>query len=148
MSVRSVNAISHYTDWTIGHVHSGALGWVSMISVGAIYYIWPRLTERPLYSMKLVNWHYWVSTVGTLLYVTSLWIAGIMQSLMWRQIKPDGSLAYSFVETMNALQPYYVVRLVGGALFLSGMVLMAYNLYRTSAQPADSVTRDAQPVAA
>jgi cytochrome c oxidase cbb3-type subunit 1 len=146
MSIRSVNALSHYTDWTIGHVHSGALGWVAMISIAAIYYMWPRLVDRPLYSMKLVNWHYWVSTIGTLLYVTSMWIAGIMQGLMWQQVKPDGSLTYTFVETMNALQPYYLVRLAGGALFLTGMLLMAYNMYRTASQPA-ATAEDAPPAA-
>jgi cytochrome c oxidase cbb3-type subunit 1 len=141
LSVRSVNSLSHYTDWTIGHVHSGALGWVTMISVAAIYYLWPRLMgKQAIYSTKLINWHYWVSTIGTLLYVTALWIAGIMQGLMWRQVKPDGSLAYTFVETMNAMQPYYLVRLAGGALFLSGMLLMAYNMVKTatSVPAADS----------
>ncbi|MEB3330654.1 MAG: cbb3-type cytochrome c oxidase subunit I, partial [Candidatus Sericytochromatia bacterium] len=136
LSVRSVNALSHYTDWTIGHVHSGALGWVTMISVAAIYYMWPRLVGKPLYSMKLVNWHFWISTLGTLLYVTSLWIAGLMQGLMWRQVKADGSLTYTFVETMNALQPYYIVRFVGGTLFLVGMLVMAYNTARTATSPA------------
>jgi cytochrome c oxidase cbb3-type subunit 1 len=110
--------------------------------------MWPRLVGKPLYSMKLVNWHYWVSTIGTILYVTSLWIAGVMQSLMWRQIKPDGSLAYTFVDTMNALQPYYLVRLAGGALFLGGMVLMAYTMYKTSAQKGVQAGPDAQPLAA
>ena len=148
MSVRSVNALSHYTDWTTGHVHVGALGWVAMISIAAIYYMWPRLMDRPLYSMKLVNWHFWVSTIGTVLYATSMWIAGIMQGLMWRQVKPDGSLAYTFVETMNALQPYYMVRLLGGALFLSGMLLMAYNMYRTAAQPAEAAEGPAAPAVA
>jgi cytochrome c oxidase cbb3-type subunit 1 len=148
MSIRSVNALSHYTDWTIGHVHSGALGWVTMISVAAIYYMWPRLVGKPLYSLKLVNWHFWVSTIGTVLYITSLWIAGIMQGLMWRQVKADGSLAYTFVETMNALQPYYLVRLAGGALFFSGMVLMAYNMIKTSRQKAVASGPDALPVAA
>lgn len=138
LSVRSVNALSHYTDWTIGHVHSGALGWVTMISVAAIYYMWPRMVNRPLYSMKLVNWHFWISTIGTLLYITSLWIAGIMQGLMWRQVKADGSLTYTFVETMNALQPYYLVRFVGGTLFMVGMFLMLYNLIRTAQAPAAS----------
>jgi cytochrome c oxidase cbb3-type subunit 1 len=138
LSVRSVNALSHYTDWTIGHVHSGALGWVSMISVAAIYYMWPRLVGRPLHSMKLVTWHFWISTIGTLLYITSLWIAGIMQGLMWRQVKADGSLTYTFVETMNALQPYYLVRFLGGGLFLVGMFVMAYNMYRTATAPAAS----------
>jgi cytochrome c oxidase cbb3-type subunit 1 len=135
LSVRSVNSLSHFTDWTIAHVHSGALGWVTFISVGAIYHLWPRLVERPLYSLKLVNWHFWVSTVGTVLYISSLWIAGIMQGLMWRQFKADGSLAYSFAQTMEAMHPYYLVRLVGGGLFLAGMVLMAYNLVMTSRQP-------------
>ena len=146
MSIRSVNSLSHYTDWTTGHVHVGALGWVAMISVAAIYYMWPRLVNRPLYSMKLVNWHFWVSTIGTVLYATSMWIAGIMQGLMWRQVKADGSLTYTFVETMNALQPYYMVRALGGALFLAGMLLMAYNMYRTAAQPAQDAA--SVPVAA
>jgi cytochrome c oxidase cbb3-type subunit 1 len=136
LSVRSVNSLSHFTDWTIAHVHSGALGWVTMISVGAIYHLWPRLVNKPLYSLKLVNWHFWVSTIGTVLYISSLWIAGIMQGLMWRQFKDDGSLAYSFAQTMEAMHPYYLVRLLGGGLFLAGMVLMAYNLIRTSRQPA------------
>ncbi|MFN3428700.1 MAG: cytochrome-c oxidase, cbb3-type subunit I [Candidatus Sericytochromatia bacterium] len=148
MSIRSVNSLSHYTDWTVGHVHAGALGWVTMISVAAIYYMWPRLVNKPLYSLKMVNWHFWVSTIGTVLYITSLWIAGIMQGLMWRQVKPDGSLAYTFVETMNALQPYYMVRLAGGALFLGGMVLMAYIMVKTATQKAVEVGPDAQPVAA
>jgi cytochrome c oxidase cbb3-type subunit 1 len=149
MSIRSDNALSHYTDWTVGHVHSGALGWVTMISVAAIYYMWPRLLNKPLYSLKMVNWHFWVSTIGTVLYITSLWIAGIMQGLMWRQVKPDGSLAYTFVETMNALQPYYLVRLAGGALFLGGMVLMAYNMYKTAAQKdVAAAGPEAAPVAA
>jgi cytochrome c oxidase cbb3-type subunit 1 len=133
LAIRSVNALSHYTDWTIAHVHGGALGWVTMVSVGAIYYLWPRLFEQPaLYSTRLVNWHYWSATVGATLYVVALWIAGIMQGLMWRQLKPDGSLAYTFVETMNALHPYFVMRLAGGALFLLGMFVMAYNLYKTT----------------
>ena len=144
MSIRSVNALSHYTDWTIGHVHSGALGWVTMISVAAIYYLWPRLMgKKEMFSTKLINWHFWVSTIGTILYITSLWIAGIMQGLMWRQIKPDGSLAYTFVETMHALQPYYLVRLGGGALFLAGMLLMAYNLYKTATMRDTAVTPSA-----
>jgi cytochrome c oxidase cbb3-type subunit 1 len=148
MSVRSVNALSHYTDWTIGHVHSGALGWVSMISIGALYYMWPRLVNRPMYSVKLINWHFWISTIGTVLYVTSMWIAGIMQGLMWAQVKPDGSLAYTFVETMNALQPYYLVRLGGGTLFFAGMLLMAYNFYRTAAQPVAAQDAPVQRLAA
>jgi cytochrome c oxidase cbb3-type subunit 1 len=136
LSVRSVNSLSHFTDWTIAHVHSGALGWVTMISVGAIYHLWPRLEHKPLYSLKLVNWHFWISTIGTVLYISSLWIAGIMQGLMWRQFKADGSLAYSFAQTMEAMHPYYLVRLAGGGLFLAGMVLMAYNLIQTSRQAA------------
>ncbi|HEY9721518.1 MAG TPA: cbb3-type cytochrome c oxidase subunit I, partial [Oscillatoriaceae cyanobacterium] len=137
LSVRSVNALSHFSDWTIAHVHSGALGWVSMISVGTLYYLWPRLANKPLYSLKLVNWHFWISTVGTLLYVTSLWTGGIMQGLMWRQLKPDGSLAYTWVQTMDALHPFYVIRLIGGVLFVAGMFVMVYNLFKTSTQAVD-----------
>ncbi|MEM7123466.1 MAG: cytochrome-c oxidase, cbb3-type subunit I [Pseudomonadota bacterium] len=132
MSIKAVNALSHYTDWTIGHVHSGALGWVAYISFGAIYYLFPKLWGRErLYSLKLVNWHFWISTVGILLYIIAMWISGIMQGLMWRTYDTLGFLQYSFVETVVAMHPFYVVRAMGGALFLIGALIMVYNLWRT-----------------
>ncbi|MDJ0956005.1 MAG: cytochrome-c oxidase, cbb3-type subunit I [Arenicellales bacterium] len=133
MSIKTVNALSHYTDWTIGHVHSGALGWVGFISIGAMYYLIPRLFNRELYSLKLVETHFWIATVGIVLYITAMWISGIMQGLMWRAVNPDGTLTYSFVESVQAMHPYYVVRFVGGLLYLSGMLIMAYNIARTIA---------------
>ena len=138
MSIKTVNALSHYTDWTIGHVHSGALGWVAMISIGAMYFLIPRLFSRKLYSLKLVETHFWISTIGIVLYITSMWIAGVMQGLMWRAVNSDGTLTYSFVESVQAMHPFYIVRTLGGAFFFAGMVLMAYNLWRTviGAKPA------------
>ena len=134
MSIKAVNALSHYTDWTIGHVHSGALGWVAYISFGALYCLVPWLwNRREVYSLKLVEWHFWISTLGIVLYITSMWVAGIMQGLMWRAYNALGFLEYSFVETVEAMQPYYLVRAVGGVLFLIGALLMAYNLAMTVA---------------
>ncbi|MDR1889912.1 MAG: cytochrome-c oxidase, cbb3-type subunit I [Zoogloeaceae bacterium] len=134
MSIKSVNALSHYTDWTVGHVHSGALGWVAMVSVGALYYLLPRLFGRQqMYSVKLITLHFWVATIGIVLYVASMWIAGVMQGLMWRAVNPDGTLAYSFAEAVKATYPYWTVRLVGGTLFLVGMIIMAYNMFKTIA---------------
>ncbi|MCC6202184.1 MAG: cbb3-type cytochrome c oxidase subunit I, partial [Gammaproteobacteria bacterium] len=140
MSIKTVNALSHYTDWTIGHVHSGALGWVAMITIGALYYLIPRLFGRALYSTKLVEWHFWISTVGIVLYISSMWVAGIMQGLMWRAVNPDGTLTYSFVQSVQAMHPYYIIRFLGGLLFFSGMVIMAVNLWRTvaGAKPVDA----------
>jgi cytochrome c oxidase cbb3-type subunit 1 len=132
MSIRDVNALSHYTDWTIGHVHSGALGWVAFISFGAMYYLVPVLWKRSgLYSIRLVAWHYWIATLGIVLYITSMWVAGIMQGLMWRAYDQFGFLQYSFVESVVAVHPYYVIRLLGGVLFLIGGLIMAYNLIMT-----------------
>jgi cytochrome c oxidase cbb3-type subunit 1 len=132
MSIKEVNALSHYTDWTIGHVHSGALGWVAFISFGALYHLVPVLWKRPeLYSMRLVSLHLWVSTLGIVLYITAMWIAGIMQGLMWRSYDDMGFLTYSFAETVQALHPYYLIRALGGALYLAGMLIMVYNLYKT-----------------
>ena len=136
MSIKTVNALSHYTDWTIGHVHSGALGWVAFISFGAMYYLIPRLFSRELYSIKLVEVHFWVSTIGIVLYITSMWVAGIMQGLMWRAVNPDGTLTYSFVESVLAMHPFYIIRFLGGLLFLAGAVVMAYNLWKTIREPA------------
>ena len=138
MSIKTVNALSHYTDWTIGHVHSGALGWVALVSMGAMYYLIPRLFGRELYSLKLVEVHFWTATIGIVLYIASMWVAGIMQGLMWRAVNADGTLTYSFVESVQAMHPYYIVRTLGGAFFLLGAVVMAYNLWRTIA--------DAKPV--
>ncbi len=132
MSVKAVNSLSHYTDWTIGHVHSGALGWVAMISFGAVYCMVPWLWKRPrLYSMRLVEWHFWVSTLGILLYITAMWVSGITQGLMWRAYDSLGFLQYAFVETVEAMHPYYAIRATGGTLFFLGSLIMAYNIWRT-----------------
>jgi cytochrome c oxidase cbb3-type subunit 1 len=133
MSIKTVNALSHYTDWTIGHVHSGALGWVALISLGAMYYLVPRLFGRELYSLKLVEVHFWVATVGIVLYITAMWVSGVMQGLMWRAVNQDGTLTYSFVESVQAMHPFYVIRFLGGLAFLAGTVVMAYNLWKTVA---------------
>lgn len=131
MAIKTVNALSHYTDWTIGHVHSGALGWVGMISMGAMYHMIPRLFNREIYSVKLIDTHFWLATIGIVLYITAMWISGIMQGLMWRAVNEDGTLIYSFVETVVAMHPYYMIRLLGGLIYLSGMILMAYNVFQT-----------------
>jgi cytochrome c oxidase cbb3-type subunit 1 len=132
MSIKAVNSLSHYTDWTIGHVHSGALGWVAFISFGAIYHLVPILWKRKeLYSMRLVNMHLWIATIGIVLYITSMWIAGIMQGLMWRAYDSMGFLEYSFVETVAAMHPYYLIRALGGVLYLTGMLIMVYNCWKT-----------------
>jgi len=132
MSIKAVNSLSHYTDWGIGHVHSGSLGWVAFVSFGALYHLVPVLWKRTsLYSMRLVSYHFWIATVGIVLYITSMWISGIMQGLMWRAYDNLGFLQYSFVETVAAMHPYYVIRASGGVLFLTGALIMAYNFYRT-----------------
>jgi cytochrome c oxidase cbb3-type subunit I len=132
MSIKAVNSLSHYTDWTIGHVHSGALGWVAYISFGAIYCLVPWLWNRErLYSLKLVNWHFWISTIGIVLYISAMWVSGILQGLMWRAYTNLGFLEYSFVETVEAMHPFYMIRALGGALFLFGALLMAWNLWMT-----------------
>ncbi len=132
MSIKAVNSLSHYTDWTIGHVHSGALGWVAYISFGAIYCLVPWLwNRRELYSIKLVNWHFWISTLGIVFYITAMWVSGIMQGLMWRAYTELGFLEYSFVETVAAMKPYYIIRALGGALFLTGGLIMAWNIWMT-----------------
>jgi len=132
MSVKAVNSLSHYTDWTIGHVHSGALGWVGYVSFGALYCLVPWVFNRKqLYSLKLVDWHFWVSTLGIVLYISAMWVSGIMQGLMWRAYTELGFLEYSFIETVEAMHPYYLIRAAGGGLFLVGSLIMAYNLYMT-----------------
>jgi len=139
MSIKTVNSLSHYTDWTIGHVHSGALGWVAMISVGSLYYMIPRLYGRAeMFSMRLVTLHFWIATTGVVLYIAAMWIAGVMQGLMWRAVNVDGTLTYTFVESVKATYPFYAIRLLGGLMFLSGMFIMAYNTWKT--------VRDTQPV--
>jgi len=132
MSIKTVNALSHYTDWTVGHVHSGALGWVAMVSIGSMYYLIPRLFGREsMFSMKLVELHFWIATIGVVLYIAAMWIAGVMQGLMWRAVNADGTLTYSFIESVERTYPFYYVRLIGGALFLTGMLLMAFNVWKT-----------------
>jgi cytochrome c oxidase cbb3-type subunit 1 len=132
MAIKTVNALSHYTDWTIGHVHSGALGWVAMMTIGSLYSLIPTLYGlKSMYSVLLVSIHFWLATFGVILYATFMWIAGIMQGLMWRAVNEDGTLTYSFVQAVEATWPYYVGRLVGGLMFFIGMLLMAYNTYKT-----------------
>ena len=132
MSIKTVNALSHYTDWTIGHVHSGALGWVGLITIGSMYYLIPRLFgQKQMYSMKAVEVHFWTATIGIVIYIAAMWIAGVMQGLMWRAVNPDGTLTYTFVESVKATYPFYVLRLAGGLLYLGGMLVMLWNTYKT-----------------
>ncbi|EJL6524238.1 cytochrome-c oxidase, cbb3-type subunit I [Vibrio cholerae] len=146
MSIKTVNALSHYTDWTIGHVHSGALGWVAMVSIGSVYHLIPRLFgQERMYSVSLINAHFWLATIGTVLYIVAMWISGVMQGLMWRAVNSDGTLTYSFVESVQASYPFYTVRFIGGFIFLSGMFLMAYNAYKTISSPKNSLKAIVQP---
>ncbi len=132
MSIKTVNALSHYTDWTIGHVHSGALGWVAMMTIGTMYCLIPRLYNKTaMHSTKLIDVHFWTSTIGVVLYAVSMWIAGITQGLMWRALNDDGTLTYSFIESIKFTYPYYGIRLLGGLVFFSGMLVMVYNVYMT-----------------
>ena len=133
MAIKTVNSLSHYTDWTIGHVHSGALGWVAMVSIGAMYHLLPIMFgKQKMYSTSLINVHFWMSTIGTVLYISSMWVNGILQGLMWRAYNTDGTLTYSFVESVEASYPGYLVRLIGGGMFFAGMLVMAYNMWQTS----------------
>jgi cytochrome c oxidase cbb3-type subunit I len=146
MSIKAVNSLSHYTDWTIGHVHSGALGWVGYISFGAIYCLVPWLWNKPgLYSLRLVNWHFWVSTLGIVLYISAMWVSGILQGLMWRAYTSLGFLEYSFIETVEAMHPFYVIRALGGALFLAGALIMIWNVWKTITAVADEREPAARP---
>ncbi|MEH6581949.1 MAG: cytochrome-c oxidase, cbb3-type subunit I [Halioglobus sp.] len=146
MAIKTVNALSHYTDWTIGHVHSGALGWVAMISIGSMYHLIPILFGKTaMYSTNLINLHFWMATIGTVLYITSMWVNGILQGLMWRAYNQDGTLTYTFVESVSASYPGYLVRMIGGAIFLGGMLLMAYNVYMTTRK---DLVPEAAPAAA
>ncbi len=136
MAIKTVNALSHYTDWTIGHVHSGALGWVAMVTIGTLYSLFPRLYGKTeMFSVPLIRVHFWLATVGVVLYITAMWIAGVMQGLMWRAVNDDGTLTYSFVESLEATMPYYGVRLLGGTIFLIGMFFMLYNVIKTIQGP-------------
>lgn len=145
MSIKTVNALSHDTDWTVGHVHSGALGWVAMISIGSMYHLIPKLFGlRSMYSTAMINLHFWLATIGTVLYIASMWVNGIMQGLMWRAVNTDGTLTYSFVESVEASHQGYFVRVIGGAIFLLGMLIMAVNVYLTVKQK-DAVAMDNVP---
>lgn len=146
MSIRAVNSLSHYTDWTIGHVHSGALGWVGFVSFGALYCLTPWLWKREgVYSKSLVEWHFWISTIGILFYICAMWVSGIVQGLMWRAYNDLGFLEYSFIQTVEAMKPFYIIRAFGGLLYLLGALLMAYNLWRTAR--GDVLARARQPAA-
>lgn len=142
MSIKAVNGLSHYTDWTIGHVHSGAMGWVGFISFGALYYLFPVLwKKKAVWSERLISWHFWVATLGIVFYITAMWVSGIMQGLMWRAYDELGFLQYSFAETVEAMHPYYVIRALGGVFYLTGALIMAFNLWKTvtegeAAEPA------------
>jgi len=140
MAIKTVNALSHYTEWTIGHVHSGALGWVAMISIGSNYYLIPRLFGREIYSKKLIEVHFWLATAGIALYIIAMWVGGVLQGLMWRAVNTDGTLTYSFIESVETMHPFYIVRFIGGLLFLLGMFFMAYNIWKTvsGAKPAEA----------
>ena len=143
MSIKTVNSLSHYTDWTIGHVHSGALGWVAMITIGCIYSLLPRvLNLKSMYSTRMIESHFWIHTLGVVLYIAAMWIAGVMQGLMWRATNDDGTLTYTFVESLKATYPYYLARVGGGVLVLSGRFLMAWNVFKTF-----GLARDVPPVA-
>ena len=148
MSIKTVNALSHNTDWTVGHVHSGALGWVAMISIGAIYHLIPKIFGKAqMYSTGLINVHFWMATIGTVLYIVSMWVNGILQGLMWRAVNQDGTLTYSFVQALDASHPGYLVRAIGGAVFLTGMLLMAYNVWQTVRGGSSVEAADAEPAA-
>jgi cytochrome c oxidase cbb3-type subunit 1 len=133
MSIKTVNALSHYTDWTVGHVHSGALGWVGLVTMGTMYYLIPRLFgQKKMYSVKAIEAHFWIATIGIVIYIAAMWIAGVMQGLMWRAVNVDGTLTYTFVESVKATYPFYVVRFSGGLLYLIGMLIMLWNTLKTA----------------
>jgi cytochrome c oxidase cbb3-type subunit 1 len=134
MAVKTVNSLSHFTNWTVGHVHSGALGWVALTCFATLYYLVPRLWHTRLYSVALAEAHFWIATLGIVLYVTPMWVSGVTQGLMWRAVNPDGSLTYSFADSVAAIRIYDVIRVGGGALFFSGALLMFYNVLMTIRQ--------------
>jgi cytochrome c oxidase cbb3-type subunit 1 len=147
MSIKTVNALSHYTDWTVGHVHSGALGWVGLISMGSMYYLIPRLFGRTeMHSVRAISLHFWIATIGIVLYIAAMWIAGVMQGLMWRAVSEDGTLTYTFVESVKATYPFYAIRLLGGVLYLAGMLIMAWNVFKTVAEAKPAQALIPQPV--
>ena len=149
MAIKSVNALSHYTDWTVGHVHSGALGWVAMVSIGAVYHLVPNLFgQARMYSIKLINTHFWVHTIGVVLYIVAMWISGVMQGLMWRAVNTDGTLTYSFVESVQESYPFYFVRFLGGCFVVAGMLIMAYNVFRTVTAKEGSLEAMPEPAKA
>jgi len=132
MAIKTINALSHYTDWTIGHVHSGALGWVGFIAMGGIYYLVPRLyNQTKMFSTRAIEFHFWLATIGVVLYISAMWIAGVAEGLMWRAMTDEGTLTYTFVEVVKATHPYYVIRVIGGGLYLSGMIIMLWNVLKT-----------------
>ena len=142
MSIKTVNALSHYTDWTVGHVHAGALGWVGFITMGSIYYLVPRLFgKQAMYSTRMIELHFWIATIGIVFYIAAMWIAGVMQGLMWRAVNADGTLTYTFVESVKATYPYYVIRFTGGLLYLGGMILMAWNVFMTARGGKEVIAR-------
>ena len=146
MAIKTVNALSHYTDWTIGHVHSGALGWVAMVSIGSLYHLIPILFGKArMYSNHLINVHFWLATIGVVLYIVAMWISGVMQGLMWRAVNSDGTLTYSFVESLEASYPFYFVRFIGGCFVVTGMLIMAYNCYRTIFGKEEHLQVESQP---
>jgi cytochrome c oxidase cbb3-type subunit 1 len=146
MSIKTVNALSHYTDWTIGHVHAGALGWVGFITIGTLYYLVPRMFgQTKMYSVKAIELHFWIATLGVVLYIASMWMAGVMQGLMWRAVNADGTLVYSFVESVKATYPFYMVRLGGGLLYLTGMGVMVWNVFKTARAGSYSPLRIPNP---
>jgi cytochrome c oxidase cbb3-type subunit 1 len=146
MSIKTVNALSHYTDWTVGHVHSGALGWVGLITMGSMYYLIPRLFGRTeMHSVRAISLHFWIATIGIVLYIAAMWIAGVMQGLMWRAVSDDGTLTYTFVESVKATYPFYAIRLLGGVLYLGGMLIMAWNTWKTVAEAKPSEALIPQP---
>jgi cytochrome c oxidase cbb3-type subunit 1 len=132
MSIKTVNSLSHYTDWTIGHVHAGALGWVAFITIGAVYSMLPKLFgAKRMYSIRAIDLHFWIATIGIVLYISAMWIAGVMQGLMWRATNADGTLTYTFIESLHQTYPYYVTRAFGGLMFFSGMLIMSWNAWKT-----------------
>jgi cytochrome c oxidase cbb3-type subunit 1 len=145
MSIKEINSLSHYTDWGIGHVHSGALGWVAFVSFGALYCLIPWVFNRQLYSNRLVDWHFWIATIGIVFYITAMWVSGIMQGLMWRAYTDQGYLEYSFVESVQAMHPMYLIRALGGGMFLCGMLIMIFNIYKTLASPAAEAVGASNP---
>ena len=150
LSIKSVNALAHFTDWIPGHVHDGTLGWVGFMTMAAMYHMAPRVFKREIYSKKLIEMQFWIQTIGIVLYFTSMWIAGITQGMMWRATDQFGNLAYSFIDTVTVLYPYYVIRAVGGLLYLIGFFMFAYNMFKTmtSGRELTSEPQNASPMAA